>query len=160
MEENLDSAIKHLAELERRISENPKQRATIIQTFYRERVEAGETRTAHIVLSMRQMMDSSDPPPSKWFQVAGFGTGLFVLLFFMALSAASIFGYSVPPDGRFLVLVVFALGSAFSAAFLTGDAATSGKIPFFGDQNPLAIIASGGIAVLIIILAIGYYIYL
>jgi hypothetical protein len=60
---------------------------------------------------------------------------------------------------RFLVVVVFALGCALAVAFLGGDAAASGKIPFFGSDTPLAISATGGIAALVIVLVLGYYFY-
>lgn len=96
----------------------------------------------------------------SWFQPAGFVIGLLTLLFFMCIVGASIFGLTVPQDQKFPVLIVFALGCALSGSFLTGKASASGQLPFFGEKNPLAISATGGIAILIIVLVLGYYIYI
>lgn len=96
----------------------------------------------------------------SWFQPAGFIVGLLTLLFFMGIVGASIFGFVVPESQKFPVLIVFALGCAFSGSFLTGTASASGQLPFFGDKNPLAISATGGIAILVIVLVLGYYIYI
>ncbi len=161
MEERPKSPADYIHELNSRILENPTRRMLIIQEFYRERVNAGDRETADIVLTIRSMMmDANERNVPSWFQPAGFCTGILTLLFFMAIVLISILGHEIPPTAKFPVLAVFALGCAFSVSFLTGDAVASGKIPFFGNQNPLAISATGGVAVLIIILTIGYYIYL
>jgi hypothetical protein len=72
---------------------------------------------------------------------------------------ASVFGHEIPSGSRFLVVAVLALGCALSATFLGGEAVASGKVPFFGNAHPLAISATGGIALLVIILVLGHYFY-
>jgi len=96
----------------------------------------------------------------KWLQPAGMIIGLLTLLFFMAIVGASLFGKVIPETGKFPVLIVLALGTALSASFLTGHASVTGQIPFFGDKYPLAVSAGGGFAILILILLIGWKIYL
>jgi hypothetical protein len=157
-------------ELNEKILEKPDERLRIIKEFYSKRVQAGDGAGADFVLTLRSiaMADPNPQPPSpipppplsKWPQYAGFGFGLLTLLFFMALVIAAVVGFVVPPEGKFPVLVVFALGSALSASFLTGYATMTGQIPFFGNTHPVAVGAGGGIAVLFIILLIGYKIYL
>lgn len=147
-------------ELQRKIDEHPEQRLLIIKRTYAEMVEAGDLEGANYVLVLRTliMADPNNQPP-KWLQPAGFGFGLLTLLFFMVVAGASIFGFVIPNEGKFPILIVFALGAALSASFLTGHAAMSGQLPF-GDKNPIAVSASGGIAVLFIILILGYTTYL
>jgi hypothetical protein len=148
------------SELQRKIDEHPEARLRIIQETYAELVKAGDFEGANYVLLLRMMImsDPSNQPP-KWLQPAGLLFGLVTLLFFMAIVVAGIFGHPVPDASKFPVLIVFALGSALSASFLTGHASMSGQIPF-GDKNPVAVSAGGGIAVLFIILILGYTIYL
>lgn len=156
--------IEYVDELNLRIQSDPENKMQIIKEFYSEMVKAGKTEVAHMVLDVRDMMnagngrnDTSKVP--GWFLPAGFVTGVLTLLFFMSLVLLSVGGHEVPPGSRFLVVAVLAFGCALSAAFIGGQAATKGKIPFFGDKNPLAISATGGIAVLIIVMALGYYFY-
>jgi hypothetical protein len=146
-------------ELNRQIQNNPGDSMRIIKEFYAATVAAGDRETAELVLLIRDMMNTKKPVVPTWFSKAGFVVGAVLLVFFMGIVAASILHYSVPSDGRFPLVVVFALGSAFATWFFGGDAVASGKIPFLGDQNPLAISATGGVAVLIIILTLGYYFY-
>jgi hypothetical protein len=148
----------HVHELNRRIQENPGKKMRIIKEFYSEMVKANERETADLVLLIRSMMDG-DPKVPAWFQKAGFVTGALTLFFLMALVVASVLGREVPDGSKFLVTAVFALGCALSATFLGGDAVASGKIPFLADKSPLAISATGGIAVLVIVLVLGYYFY-
>ncbi|HEY6327927.1 MAG TPA: hypothetical protein VI756_01225 [Blastocatellia bacterium] len=78
----------------------------------------------------------------------------------MILVTAALYGHSVPPDSRFLVLVVLAFGAAMAAGFLGGDAAANGRIPLPGAVDaPIAVSTAGGVAVLIIVMLVGYYIY-
>jgi hypothetical protein len=154
------SPVDHAHELNRRIQEDPARKLQIIQQFYSEMVAAGERETADLALVIRNIMEAGSKPiiPS-WFQAAGFICGAFTLLFFMALVVGSIFGHVVPTSSKFLVVIVFSLGCSLAAAFLGGDAAASGNIPFISKDNPLAVSATGGIAVLIIVLLLGYYFY-
>jgi hypothetical protein len=138
----------------------PERKLIIIQEFYARMVATGEKETADLVLTIRSIMEAGDPKKiPAWFQAAGFVCGACTLVFFMVLAGVSIFGHTVPQQGRFLVVVVFALGCALATTFLGGEAVASGKIPFFGESNPLAISATGGIAVLVISLVLGYYFY-
>jgi hypothetical protein len=102
-------------------------------------------------------------PPAKvpaWFAVVGAFFGGLTLLFLMALVASEVIGHPVPPNGRFLVVAVLGLGAALSGGFLGGDAATKGNIPLpFAKEHPIAFSASGGVAILVIVLLIGYYVY-
>ena len=96
----------------------------------------------------------------SWFPIAGYCTGVVTLLFFMALVIASVFDHTVPQGGRFAVIVVLALGAAMSVTFLGGEAAARGDIPIpFSKTRPLAFSATGGISVLIVLLALGYVLY-
>lgn len=81
------------------------------------------------------------------------------MLFLMALVVGSIFGYIVPKEGRFALVALLAIGCGLSASSLGGEAAIKGKIPFFQD-SPLAISATSGIALLIIVFVIGYNFYI
>lgn len=98
---------------------------------------------------------------SLWVAVTGAAFAGLTLIFFMGLVAASLFNLNVPVDSRFLVLIVLAMGAAMSVGFLGGAAIAQGKIPIPGAQkNVIAISATGGIAVLLIILLLGYYLYI
>jgi hypothetical protein len=133
----------------------------VIKEFYTERVNAGDRETAELALTIRSMMDDMEQTRAvpTWFQPAGFVVGVLTLLFLMALVVAAIFGHQVPHESRFLIELVFSLGCALSAAFFGGEAAASGKIPFFGNAHPLMVSATGGIAVLVIVLAISHSFY-
>jgi hypothetical protein len=98
---------------------------------------------------------------APWISKAGYVTGILTLVFFMAMVVASLFGYNVPANSRFVVVVVLAFGTALSFAFFGGTAAAHGSIPIpFSEQKPIAFSVTGGIAVFIIVLALGYYLYL
>lgn len=82
------------------------------------------------------------------------------LLFFMALILITILHRPLPPEDRYLVVIVLALGSAMSASFLGGGAVAKGhlSIPLL-KNNPISIGTFGGIAVLIIVLLLGSLLY-
>jgi hypothetical protein len=99
-------------------------------------------------------------PVSHWFAVAGFIVGAVTLLFLMGLVMATVIGLTVPQSGRFPVVAVLALGAAMSVAFIGGNAAAKGKIPLADiGETPIEFSVTGGIAVLVIALAFGYYFY-
>jgi hypothetical protein len=82
------------------------------------------------------------------------------LLFFMGLVIAGLFGYPIPPDSKFVVVVVLALGSALATSFLGGWAVAEGRIPIpLVQAHPLQVSVGGGVAVLVIVLLLGYWIY-
>ena len=93
--------------------------------------------------------------------IAGLIFAAVTLLFFMSLVVAAIFNHDVPPSARFLVLIVLALGAAMSTGFLGGAAAARGDIPIPGAADKaLAVSLTGGIAVLIIVLLVGYFTFI
>jgi hypothetical protein len=91
---------------------------------------------------------------------AGLIIGIITLLFFMGLIIASIFGMTVPNDSQFLINIVLSLGAALSIAFIGGHASANGNlsIPILG-SNPLQVSATGGFAVLVIVLIITQLLY-
>jgi hypothetical protein len=143
-------------ELNRRVLENPERRLLIIKEFYVERLAAGDPDGADFVLTLRSITMSDSQPP-KWLAPAGFGVGVLTLLFFMLLVLGNV---AVSPDRKFPLLVVLALGCGLSASFFTGYATITGQLPFFSKTKPLVIGASGGFAILIIVLLVGWRIYL
>lgn len=151
--------VDRLHELNSRILADPSNVLKVTQKFYTEKVEAGDREGADMTLLVRSIMMARGPSVPSWFPVAGLISGVTTLIFLMALVLLAVFGHSVPPATKPLVSFVFALGAALATAFLGGEAAASGKIPFFGDHNPLTISATGGIAVLIIMLVVLHYFY-
>jgi hypothetical protein len=110
--------------------------------------------------------DPTLPPasPAKaapaWVLIVGVVFLGLAVLFMMALVVASLFKLHVECDSRFLVVGVMAFCAAIGAAFLGNDAAVRGNIPIPKAANhSLAISAGGGIAVLVMILLLGYNLY-
>ena len=101
-----------------------------------------------------------EPQIPPWFAKAGYATGLLTLLFFMALVVAGISGHEVPENTRMLVVFVISLGLALASSFIGGNAAAKGSLPFpFVKERPMAFTVGGGIAVFVVALLIGYYVY-
>lgn len=95
-----------------------------------------------------------------WVVIAGAILGTITLLFFMGLVLLSVFGKQVPCDSRYLVVTVIALGAALSTGFLGGAAAAKGGIPLpLAREHPLTVSVSGGIGVLVILLALGSHLF-
>ena len=106
------------------------------------------------------MEESAGSDVPEWFWRAGVLFGALTLLFFMGLVIASLFAVEVPDSSRFSVVVVLALGSALATSFLGGKAVAEGRIAIpFLQNHPLKFSTGGGIAVLIIILLLGYGTY-
>jgi len=128
-------AEKHLLELNRRILANPHDRGKIIVKYYDELVLAGDFESAKLVLTYRAiaMANGEQHTVPAWFMVAGVIFGALTLLFFMTFLIVSMF-HPVPPGSRFLVLIVLALGTALSSAFLGGTAAAAGRVPYLQGQ--------------------------
>jgi hypothetical protein len=102
--------------------------------------------------------DSQRPP--KWVWIAGAVFGAATLIFFMVLVIAAVLGREVPANSRFLVLVVLAFGAAMSAGFLGGTASAKGTVRLPEALNtPIAVSTTGGVAVLVVVLLVGYYFY-
>lgn len=101
------------------------------------------------------VMPSPSPTVPPWFPIAGYVAGLATLLFFMYVALFQ------PGPATFAHIFVSAFGTALSAAFLGGDAAAKGHLPIpFLNNNPLAVSATGGIAVFIIVLLLGSILFL
>jgi hypothetical protein len=103
-------------------------------------------------------IDRSDGGPAlakPWVIVVGAAMGVLTLIFFMGLVLLGTAGHQVPCDSRYLVSVTLSLGAALSAAFLGGSASARGAfpVPFLRDK-PMAVSASGGVAVLIVMLVL------
>src|SRR5687767_823650 len=104
---------------------------------------------------MNKRSRGSQRTPS-WLLIASASVLVLTLAFMMVLVLLAVNGQEVPRGSRFLIVIVFALGAAFGSAGLGGYAAAEGKLPFPGAENhPLAISATGGIAVLAIVLLLG-----
>jgi hypothetical protein len=96
----------------------------------------------------------------SWFAIAGYATGLLTLLFLMGLVVAGIFGHEVQCNTRMLVVFVVSFGLALASAFIGGDQAAKGSLPFpFASERPIAFTVSAGIAVFVVALLLGYYTY-
>lgn len=89
-----------------------------------------------------------------WVPIAGVVFGAATLAFFMYLVIAN------PPVNPFLVVTVLALGLGLASSFLGGDAAARGQIPIpFVKEHPIQFSAAGGIAVFVIVWALGMWLY-
>jgi hypothetical protein len=157
----MDKSLVHSRKLLRLILANPEQKLSIIQDYVDERSAAGDHETVELVLVILNilMANPQTPPPEvlpKWFLPLGIGL---IMLFLMALVTGSVFGLVVPKEGRFALVALLSIGIGLSASALGGKAAIQGKIPFFQD-SPLALSATSGIALLIIVFVIGYNFYI
>lgn len=93
--------------------------------------------------------------------IVGCVFGGLTMLFFMLLVILSAMNKSVPPDDRYLVIIILGLGCAFSASFIGGSAAAKGDIPIgMARDKPFSFSVGGGVAVLIIVLVLGWALYL
>ena len=92
---------------------------------------------------------------------SGAAFGAAALMFFMLLVLLRILGYEIPKDAKYLIVIVLALSGGLSTAFLGGHASARGSIPIpNAQQYPLRYAISGGIAVLVILLILGWYLFL
>lgn len=158
---SVDKAIEMAHDLNSRIAKAPKTRLKIIQDFYVEKCGTGDTDEAHLALlykSLAGVQGESDLKIPPWFAKAGFASGAVTVLFLMVLVVAGVFGHQIPPESRFLVSLVFSLGASLSVVFLGGEIVASGKIPAFTD-HAITFSATGGVATLVILLAVLHYFY-
>lgn len=107
------------------------------------------------------MDEQKSPAFPKWAPTVGAVFAAVTVLFLMILVIAGvIFDRTVPDEARFLVVSILALTVAAAAAFLGGDAAAKGKIPFpYFRDHPLQISTTGGIAAFLIVLFAGAKMY-
>lgn len=92
----------------------------------------------------------------------GYGAGLLTLLFLMAIAIVpSVTDKDIRCSARFPVVAVLALGAALAGGAIGGSASAKGKLPIpgFAKGDPIAIAVGGGVAVLLIVLLIGYLMY-
>jgi hypothetical protein len=96
----------------------------------------------------------------SWFPIAGAVFGGITLLFLMLLIVFSLFSKEIPTTSRFILVALIALGIGLSSTFLGGDAAARGalSLPFF-KESPMSFAVTGGIAAFIIVLVLGYALY-
>lgn len=93
-------------------------------------------------------------------RVAGLIFGAATLVFFMSIVTMSLTGRIIPCEGRFPAVMVLALGASLSVGFLGGWAKAEGKVALSGAAgSPIVFGVTGGIAVLIIVLVMGWLLY-
>lgn len=103
---------------------------------------------------------STEALSSKAAYKTGIAFASVTLLFFMGLILLSIFGHAVPKDSRFLVVIFLAISAGLSAGVLGGNASARGAIPLpFAKEHPLSVALTGGIAVLVVLLIVGSYLF-
>ncbi|HEY2120469.1 MAG TPA: Fic family protein [Candidatus Acidoferrum sp.] len=92
---------------------------------------------------------------------SGMMFGAVAVVFFMALVLLQMFGHPVPETSKFLVVIILALTGGLSTTFLGGTGIVKGSVPV-GDaeQHPLGYAATGGVAVLILLLVLGKILFL
>lgn len=79
----------------------------------------------------------------------------------MGLVTLSIFGLTIPEDGRFPFVCVLSLCSAFSFVFIGGRAAANGTLQIpFSKNKPVAFSLYGGFSVFVVVMLISSAIYL
>jgi hypothetical protein len=78
----------------------------------------------------------------------------------MVIAVLPMFDRSIPCSGRFPIIIVLAFGAAMSFGFIGGSAAAKGKIHLpNGAGDPIQFAVGGGIAVLILVLILGWWLY-
>jgi hypothetical protein len=96
----------------------------------------------------------------RWVLIVGSGAGFLTLVFLMGLVVLSIWGKPVPEGGKFPLVAALALGTALSSGFLGGYAAAEGRLPLARTLSPVTFGVGGGIAVFVIVLGLGYWLYI
>ena len=94
-----------------------------------------------------------------WFPLAGAIVLGVELIYFMLLAVLSL-SLKLSYDTRQLLTIVLAIGAAASVFFLGGSASAKGHIPLpFAKVKPMAVAVSGGVAALVIVWLLGYWIW-
>jgi hypothetical protein len=73
----------------------------------------------------------------------------------MGLVLLAVSGREIPPNSRFLVILILAIAAGLGAAGLGGYASLEGKLPLWADKGPTAVSVGGGIAVMMLMLLLG-----
>jgi hypothetical protein len=73
----------------------------------------------------------------------------------------SAWGHVVPHEEKYLVIIVLALSGSLAAGFLGGSASARGvtEIPFV-NKSPLTVAFTGAIAVLVVLLTLGWRLFM
>jgi len=146
-------------DLNSRIIKAPGKRRKVIEQLYLEKSSSGDADEVHLALLYKSLAgDTAEVSIPSWVPIAGYVAGCGTFLFFMALVVASIFGHQVPHESRFLVGLVVAVGASLAATFIGGEMVATGKIPI-GTKHPLTFSATGGIATLVVLLALMHPFY-
>ncbi|MGF6329301.1 hypothetical protein ABH909_002179 [Pseudomonas sp. BS3782 TE3695] len=95
----------------------------------------------------------------NWVLIVGVLLGAMTIFFLMALVIMSTFALVVPPGSRFIVITIIAFGLSFSGAFIGGNAAAKGKIPFVSEAYTAEFSAGGGVATFLIVFVAGSFLY-
>jgi hypothetical protein len=111
-------------------------------------------------LSQAERPKSSKPDNGlpRWAMIGAGLIGIVTFLFFVALSAISLFSHhSLSPAERFPAVVVLAFGTAVASVLMSGEAIVKGKlrIPFEQKKRSVQFIVVGGIAILVLLLILG-----
>lgn len=96
----------------------------------------------------------------NWVLIFGVLIGCITLFFLMALVIMSVFSLTVPAGSKFIVITVIAFGLAFASAFIGGNAAANGRIPFLPEKLTVGFSAGGGIAAFVIVFVLGSILYI
>lgn len=103
---------------------------------------------------------STPPSLPSWVPIAGVVFGCITIIFLMSLVLLAVLGYEVPCNSRFLIALLFSFSAALATAFLGGVAAAKGIIPLFDSKKYVVeFSATGGVAVLVILMLITPYVY-
>jgi hypothetical protein len=136
--------------------------------------EAPNTRDSVQHTEMQAAMTRNDHPPtdppirrstealrSGFAIIVGVVCGIVALLFFMTLVLMSAWGRVVPHGEKYLVIIVLALSGSLSAGLIGGNASARGviQIPFV-EESPLTVAFTGAIAVLVVLLILGWRLFM
>ena len=96
------------------------------------------------------------------FDRLGYAAGILTLLFLMGVAVLpSLTHRDIRCSARFPIVAALALGAALAAGAIGGSASAKGSLPIPGleDRDPIVIATGGGIAVLLIVMLLGYQMY-
>jgi hypothetical protein len=124
--------------------------------------EVKRINKARAVLLTHSPVDLVKEDIPSWFPIAGAGFGGLTLLFLMLLIVLSLlFSKEIPMTSRFIVVAFLAISVGLSSTFLGGTAAAKGVITLpFIRESPMSFAVTGGIAVFVIVLMLGYVLYM
>jgi len=90
----------------------------------------------------------------SWTLAVGAGVGGLTLIFLMAVVILAIIGMPPPESVKFIIITIISFGLSFSTAFLGGNAAIRGAIPFLPAAKAAEFSLAGGVAAFVIILVV------